>query len=175
MKSKRDDEWPNSEGWDMNGECTIGNIMDRRNCARMTEDDITTLFDVKEILVAIATDKKTFIGSLVNISAGGVSVKLSALVAINIPLCISFFMGKKNIIVKSEVKHICKKGDNYITGIIFADLDQESLEYIDGIICINALLKDMGGLSIQKIAFCCTSQHPYFRKPLNDHGAQSNA
>jgi len=171
MKSKHNDEWSISDNLDMDEECTIGNIMDSRHCPRIKGDDIAAMFDMKEILVAIATDKKTFIGSLVNISARGVSVELPALIAINIPLCTSFFLGKRNIIIKSQIKHICKKGDSYITGIMFADVDQESLEYIDGIICINALLKDICGYQVQKISFSFNPQHPNF----NDHGAQSNA
>jgi hypothetical protein len=150
-------------------------IINRRYCNRIKENDIADMFDIKQILVTISTGEDTFVGILVNISSGGSLVTVPCFVEINTNIQINFHLGNREIFVKSKIKHACKNGDNYTIGIVFTDIDQESLEYIDDIICINTLLKDIGDLSIQKISFCCTSQHPCFRKLLNDHGFQRKA
>lgn len=151
------------------------NIINRRYCNRIKEDDIAGLFDMKQILVTISTNQETFVGILLNISSGGALVTIPDFIAINTHVHINFHLGKREIIIKSKTKHICKKLDNYIIGIVFTGIDQESFEYIDDIVCINTLLKDIGDLLMQEISFCCASQHPCFRNTLNDHGVQRNA
>jgi len=134
MKSKTSwNDIPSLEGvgvdWEFKPESTLG----RRSCIRLIDEDIFELFEIKDIIVTIATAKGNYTGRLRDISKGGLSLSVPILLEINLPLKVGFFLGKVKIISKALVKHTSKIGERYLTGIQFVDIDEKSAEYINGL------------------------------------------
>ena len=129
------DDIPSLEGlgvdWEFKPETPLG----KRSFVRINAKDITGLFEIKEIFVKVATVKATHTGSLLDISKGGLAVKLRLPVLLeeNLPIKVGFFLGKMKIISKGSVKHAAKTGEWFTTGIEFVDLAAESAEYINGL------------------------------------------
>ena len=134
MKSKISwDDIPSLDGieveWGFKPESPLG----KRSFIRVLDEDIFGLFEVKDIIVTIATAKKNYTGRLCDISKGGLSLSVPILLETNLPIKVGFFLGKVKITSKALVKHTAKKGKLYITGIQFVDLDEKSAEYINGL------------------------------------------
>jgi len=108
-------------------------LLGKRSFIRLVDEDIFGLFEVKDIIVKIATAKNNYTGHLLDISTGGLSLSVPALLETNLPVKVGFFLGNVKIISKALVKRASKKGTRYITGIQFIDLDEESAEYINGL------------------------------------------
>ena len=115
--------------WEFKPESLLG----KRSFIRLIDEDIFGLFEVKDIIVKIATAKNNYTGHLLDISTGGLSLNVPALLETNLPVKVGFFLGNVKIISKALVKRASKKGTRYITGIQFIDLDEESAEYINGL------------------------------------------
>ena len=134
MKSKISwNDIPSLEGigvdWGFKPELALG----KRSFIRLIDEDISKLFDVKNIIISIATAKQTYTGHLLDISTGGLSLSVPALLETNLPIKVGFLLGKVRIISKAVVKHATKTGEQYTTGIQFVDLDEKSAEYINGL------------------------------------------
>lgn len=129
MKQSWDDVSP-LDGLGMDWEYVPINTLGKRHFVRLTDNEISGLFDHKEVFVRITTGKRTHIGRLLDIGEGGISLSLSVLFDENFPLQIGFILGKVKIISNAVVRHTLKRGDWYRTGIKFVDLSKESAEYI---------------------------------------------
>ena len=127
------DDIPSLEGIGVEWEYTPETPLGKRSHVRSNADEISGLFAAKEILVKIATPKETHTGRLLDISKGGLSVRLSVLLEVNLPIKVGFILGKRRIISKAVVRHTRITGERYTTGIQFVDIDAESAEYINGL------------------------------------------
>ncbi len=115
--------------WEFKPESPLG----KRSFIRLTNEDIFELFEVKDIIVTIATAKQNYTGRLCDISKGGLSLNVAILLEIYLPIKVGLFLGNVKIISKGLVKHTTQIGERYITGIQFVDLDEKSAEYINGL------------------------------------------
>ena len=115
----------------------------KRCYARILEADLSSLFNAKEIIVKIKTFNSTFTEHLLDLGEGGLAVSLPALLSENLPVRVEFSLGKKKIIASADVRQARIVGTRYITGMNFVELARKSAEYIDGSICIHALLNEM--------------------------------
>ncbi len=124
---------PSLEGLEIDWEYKPESALNKRAFARLNSADISGLFEIKEILVKVATVKKIYTGKLLDISEGGVSLSLPASLADNLPLKLGFFLGREKIVTKAVARHSYQTGTGYTTGIMFVDLNKESAEYIAGL------------------------------------------
>ena len=132
-KKKNWDDIPSLEGLDVDWEYKPVSPLGKRAFVRIKMENISTMFEAREILVKIATSEKTYTGRLLDISEGGLSLCLPALLEINRPVKVGFFLGTMKIISKAQVRHAQKNGDGYTTGVKFVDLNEEVAQYIRGL------------------------------------------
>lgn len=124
------DDIPSLDGLSVDWEYESSQSSDKRRFVRMIDEDILALFELREIIVKIATARETHTGRLIDISAGGLSLKLPAQLEQNQPLKMGFFLGTAKIISKGLVVHVEQMGEQYKVGIKFVDLEKETGEYI---------------------------------------------
>ncbi len=124
---------PSLDGLQIDWEYKPKSSLGKRSYARLKSDDISGLFEIKELLVKVATFKKIYTGKLLDISEGGSLLSLPDSLEENIPLKVGFFLGKEKIVTKAVVRHSCKTREGYTTGIMFVDLNKASAEYIAGL------------------------------------------
>lgn len=131
MEKKSWDDIPSLEGagvdWNFKPETPLG----KRSFVRINADDISGLFEVKEIFVKVATAKGTHIGRLLDISKGGLSLRIPVSLEENLPVKVGFLLGTMKIISKALVRHSHKIGEKYTMGVQFIDINEESAAYID--------------------------------------------
>lgn len=127
------DDIPSLEGVGVEWEFKPENTLGKRSVVRINAEDISGLFEVKEIFVKIATAKETHTGRLLDVSKGGLSLSLPVSLEENLPIKVGFFLGTMKIISKALVRHVYKIGEQYATGIQFVDLNVESAEYLAGL------------------------------------------
>ncbi len=127
------DDIPSLEGvgveWEYKPETTLG----KRTFVRINADDLSGLFEVKEILVKIATTQNTHTGRLLDISKVGLSLRLSVSLEADLPVKVGFFLGSIKVISKAIIRHTRQEGALYTTGIKFIDLNNETAEFIGGL------------------------------------------
>jgi len=127
------DDIPSLDGLDVDWEYKQKDSHEKRAFTRFTNGDVSTLCEVKTISVKIVTSTQTLDGLLLDVSEGGASVSLPALIDVGLPLKIGFYLGIEKIISKARVKHSRKASAQNIIGIEFVDLKKESAEYISGL------------------------------------------
>jgi hypothetical protein len=127
------DDIPSLEGLGVEWEYAPENPLGKRKFVRINAEDITGLFEVKEILVKIATAQATHTGRLLDISKGGLMLSLPVLLEDNLAIKVGLFLGTTKVISKAVVKHTSKTGEWYSTGIQFVDLNEETAQYIAGL------------------------------------------
>lgn len=136
-KNKNWDDIPSLEGLTVDWEFGSKTSHEKRGFIRVNDEDVCGLFEMKEILIKIATARQTYTGRLLDISEGGLALSLSVLLdeqlEENLPVKVGFFLGTRKIISKAVVRHTQKIGDRYTTGIKFVDLGKETAEYIGGL------------------------------------------
>ena len=115
--------------WEYKPETSLG----KRNFVRINSGDLSGLFEVKEILVKIATSQSTYTGRMLDISKVGLSLSLSVALEDKLPVKVGFILGLVKVISKAVIRHIRKEGAIYIMGIKFIDLDNDTAEYIGGL------------------------------------------
>lgn len=129
------DAIPSLDGLKVDWEYTPDNPLGKRSFVRMNAEEIVGMFEVKEILVKIATANSTHTGRLLDISKGGIALSLPVSLAAEQPIKLGFFLGSKKIISRAIVKHVNKleEDGSFLTGVQFVDLDQETAQYIAGL------------------------------------------
>ena len=134
------DNIPSLEGlgvdWDFKPEAET----ERRTFRRMNRDDIARLFDMDTIVIKLATAQQTYDGHLVDISDGGVGLKLPVLLQENEFVKIGLMLGSKKIVTKGLVKHVSKTDRNCKAGIKFVDIAKDSMEFIAGLYASKVFL-----------------------------------
>lgn len=135
------DDIPSLEGLEIDRNYKPKTSLDKRAFARLTDKDVAVLFESKEILVKVSTAKKIYTCPLIDVSAGGLLLKLPDQLDKNLPLKVGFFIGNFKVITKALVRHTCKSEDGYTTGIMFIDLGKESCEYIAGLYASKILYR----------------------------------
>jgi len=100
---------------------------------RIEKEEIPRMYAVSKVLVRIATVERIHTGTLLDISAGGLSVNLPVSLEEDLPVKVGFYLGSVKIISKAFVKHSRMTGEHYSTGIKFVDLYPESAGYINGL------------------------------------------
>jgi len=139
MEKKSWDDIPSLEGLDVDWGYKPVTPLGKRSFVRIKLDEICELFEAREILVKVATTEKTYTARLLDISEGGLSLGMPALLEENRPVKVGFFLGTTKIISKAMVRHIRKNGEVYTTGVKFVDLNPEAAEYIRGLYASKVL------------------------------------
>jgi len=133
------DDIPALEGLGMDWDYESTSALDKRSFIRLTDKDISGLFEVNEVLANIATDKQIYSGRLIDISAGGMLLSLPALIEPNLAVKVCFFLGTVKVLSRGVTRHSSKRDDWYLTGIQFLDLKKETAEYIAGLYASKVL------------------------------------
>jgi len=127
------DDIPSLDGLSVEWEYKPETALGKRAFVRLNTEDIVGLFAVKEIFVKIATAQQTHTGRLLDISKGGLSLRLPVFLEENLPVKVGFFLGTVKVISKATIRHTRKVDTQYTTGIEFVDLNKESAEFIGGL------------------------------------------
>jgi hypothetical protein len=100
---------------------------------------VSQLVEVRTIVVKLATVKKNYDSSLIDISEGGLALSLPVLLDVDLPVKVGFFLATTKIISRGLVRHASEIGNRFITGIQFVDLPPDSAEYIAGFYAAKVL------------------------------------
>ena len=130
-KRKKWDDIPSIEEMGEDWENRPNIFFEKRAFVRIKGEDVSEMLKVREIFVKIITAEQTYIGHLLDISAGGLLLDLPVLLEEDLPVKVGFFLGTEKITSKAEIRRPHKIGQLYTTGIKFVDLKKESAEYID--------------------------------------------
>lgn len=134
------DEIPSLEGLGVDWDYKPETLTDRRTFRRMNTDDISRLFDMDNILIKLATAQQTYDGHLVDLSDGGIGLRLPVLLNENETVKIGLLLGGKKIITKGLVKHVSKTGKSCKAGIKFVDIAKDNVEFISGLYASKVFL-----------------------------------
>lgn len=133
------DSIPSLEGlevdWDYGKNCA----RDKRAFVRLNLDDMGQLFEVSEIKVKVGTVQQIHDGVLLDVSAGGAAVKLSAPLEVQQPIKIGFVLSNTPIVAKGQVRHMHRLEKGYKIGLEFIDLDPNIKDYIGGLYASKVL------------------------------------
>lgn len=129
-KKKSWDDIPSLEGLEMDWEYTTESSDNRRSSPRLHMEAVAKLFEVKEILVKIATASQTHTARLLDLNEGGACLEVPVRLEVLLPVRVGFFLGQMKIISKAEVRHVRKQGERYATGVKFIGLDKETAAYL---------------------------------------------
>ena len=107
------------------------NPMGNRAFARVTSEDLTKLFNKKNIPVKLVTENGQFTGFLIDLSQGGISLRTKMYDAANLQLLkLGFFLGKQKVITRGRIKHIRTENEWKILGIEFVGLAGENQTFL---------------------------------------------
>lgn len=101
-----------------------------RGGKRMSKKELITLFGTANIPVQTVIGKAHKVGSLHDISVGGLSIMLDSELTENQVVKVGLFLGRKEIISRAEVRHIDRKSRPYRVGMQFVQLSKENSEYL---------------------------------------------
>lgn len=139
MKKKQWDDIPSLEGLQVDWKYQPENPLGKRSFVRLSDKDLLKMFDGRRIPVNIATTETNYTGSLLDLGEGGLAVNLSIALAEKQVIKVGFFLGKQKIISRAQVRYVRQCGQEYITGIMFVNLDAASREFIAGIYASRVL------------------------------------
>ena len=127
------------EGLAIDWDYTPEKTRDKRAHVRLEMPVVGKLIDVAEITVKLATAKQTYDGRLVDLSAGGMALRLPVALEKNVPVKVGFILGQVKIIARARVRHV-KPGENcFVHGLQFVDLSAENAQYINGLYAAKVL------------------------------------
>jgi hypothetical protein len=124
------DNIPSLEGLSVDWDYQSEHAADQRHSVRMDGKAVCGLFELKEIGVKIATAREAYIGQLLDLGTGGVSVRMSTPLDPGVPVKFGFFLGTMKILAKGVVKHCQNQGEQFRVGIEFVDLDPRVAGYV---------------------------------------------
>lgn len=134
------DAIPSLEGLGVDWDYKPETMTDRRTFRRMGSGDIARLFDMDSILIKLATAQQTYDGHLVDLSDGGVGLRLPVLLRENETVKVGLLLGTKKIVTKGLVKHAGKTGKSCTAGIKFIDIAKDNVEFISGLYASKVFL-----------------------------------
>jgi c-di-GMP-binding flagellar brake protein YcgR len=114
---------------------------DQRAHVRLDMPVVGKLIDVAEIVVKLATSKQTYDGRLVDISEGGLALRLPVSLPIDLPVKVGLILGSVKIISRARVRHVKAETGAFVTGLQFVDLAPESARYISGLYAAKVLCR----------------------------------
>ena len=79
-------------------------FFEKRAFVRIKGEALSEMLKVREIFVKIITAKQTYIGHLLDISAGGLLLDLPVLLEEDLPVKVGFFLGTVKITSKAEIR-----------------------------------------------------------------------
>ena len=115
----------------------------RRAFARISKGDITRLCELQEIAVQVSTSDTALSGTLIDVGEGGLAVELPVPLDQGLPVKILFTMGERRISCKGLVKQIRDSDGLLVVGVQFTDISERGALYIDGIVHIQTLLRQL--------------------------------
>jgi len=130
---------PSLEGMEVDWEYKAPSPLGKRSAVRIQQNEISTLFAVREIFVKVATTHRTLTGRLLDISENGLSIDLPDLLAQGRPVNVGFFLGAMKITAKAVVVHAQKRETGYSTGLKFIDLNPKFSNFIGGLYAAKIL------------------------------------
>lgn len=138
-KKKDWDEIPSLDGlqmdWDYSGQGPLA----KRRFERLTDGDMTSIFEVKNVPVRVATSDFTADGILSDISGGGVAVLLRKELAIDQHVKVGLFLGRQKIVCQAIVKQSIQTQSGYKIGFQFDNIKEEDSSYINGLYASKVL------------------------------------
>lgn len=125
------DDIPSLKGLEVDWSFESENPMGQRAYSRLPLEDLRQLFKKKNFPVKLITEKDQITAYLVDLSQGGIRLKVSKKEVGDSQLVkLGFVLGEQTIISRGRIKHI-QQEDNYtILGIEFVGLNGDNLEYI---------------------------------------------
>jgi len=133
------DDIPSLDGLEVDWSFKPETAIDKRAFVRLEIGAVSRLVEVHEIAVRLACVKRNYEGSLVDISAGGLAVNLSAQLEIDLPVKVGLFLGQTKILSRGLVRHVQKASGQYTTGIQFIGLAQESARFLNDLYAAKVL------------------------------------
>lgn len=130
---------PSLEGMEVDWDYKPPSLLGKRTVVRLQQDEISALFERREILVKIASAQKTYSGRLLDLSENGLSVGLSDPLPQGLTIRVGFFLGAMKINTKAEVVHARKKEAQYTMGLRFIDLNPKMATFIGGLYAAKVL------------------------------------
>jgi len=138
-KKKDWDEIPSLDGLQMDWDYSGQDALAKRRFERLSDGDMTSIFEVKNVPVRVATSDFTADGILSDISGGGVAVVLRKELAIGQHVKVGFFLGRQKIVSQAIVKQSIQIQSGYKIGFQFDNIKEEDSRYINGLYASKAL------------------------------------
>lgn len=133
------DQIPSLDGLGIDWEYKSEKALDKRVAIRLGVEAVSRLVEVQTLEVRVATAHKNYLGSLIDISAGGMALFLLARLEVDLPVKVGCFIGKVKIISHGLVRHVQANGKRFLTGIQFVGLDADLAEYLSGLYAAKVL------------------------------------
>ncbi|MDO5674227.1 MAG: PilZ domain-containing protein [bacterium] len=105
----------------------------RRDSQRLSDKELSKIFDVPCIAVKIATAEKVSKGLLQDISENGLAIRLQHPLQAGEKVKLGFFLGTHKIICQGTVRHVCQGTRGYTCGIQLQDVDDKFRSHIQGL------------------------------------------
>jgi c-di-GMP-binding flagellar brake protein YcgR len=127
------DDIPSLEGLQMDWDYTAENPLGKRKFQRMDNGDVRSIFEVKTILVRVATGDFTIDGTLIDISGGGLALILEKQLVVGQKVKFGFFLGTQKIISQAIVRQCVPVKSGYKVGFEFHNIKEGDSQYINGL------------------------------------------
>ncbi|MGD9947113.1 MAG: PilZ domain-containing protein [Desulfobulbus sp.] len=138
-KNKSWENIPSLEGLEIEWDYAPESARDQRAHVRLGMPVVGKLIDVAEIVVKLATSKQTYNGRLVDISEGGLALRLPVALETDLPVKVGLILAQTKIIARARVRHVEAGKEGFVIGLQFVDLPPESAEYISGFYAAKVL------------------------------------
>ncbi len=138
-KKKGWDKIPSLEGLQMDWNYSAETVLGKRKFERLTEGDVTEIFEIKTVSVRVATADFTTDGTLSDISGDGIAVILRKELTVGHNVKMGFFLGRQRIVTKAVVRQAIQVSNGYKTGLQFHDIKDEDANYINGLYASRVL------------------------------------
>ncbi|MDD2463999.1 MAG: PilZ domain-containing protein [Desulfobulbus sp.] len=130
---------PSLEGLSVEWDYAPESARDQRMHVRLAMPVVGKLIDVAEIVVKMATSKATYEGRLIDISEGGLAIRLPVALATDLPVKVGLILGQTKIIARAQVRHVQAEEGGFVTGLQFVGLSAENAQYISGLYAAKVL------------------------------------
>ncbi|NNK96090.1 MAG: PilZ domain-containing protein [Desulfobacterales bacterium] len=133
------DDIPSLDGLDVDWDFETENPLGKRKHSRMTKEELSALFEKKTISVKIVTEKFNTMGTLIDLSEGGIAVGMRRELLNDQKVRIGFFLGEQQIASRAIVRQVKRTNDGYKIGMHFHDIKDEYFRYIAGVYASKVL------------------------------------
>lgn len=125
---------PSLDGLKVDWEFEPENPLGKRSYARLETKELHQLFEAKEIPVKLHSESGQVLGTLLNLSQGGVclTVKVGTY-RVSQAVKLGFYLGPQQVVSKGIIRNVRQEGQGVIIGIEFIGLSPAIQEYISGV------------------------------------------